>query len=370
MRFSFTQEQDDLRHFVRDFLSTHAGQGQRQRISRDGYVFDPGLWRQLAEQLGLTGLTIDEEHGGSGAGTLEAAIVLEEMGREMYAGPYLSTFLGTHLLGLAPKEVQAELLPDVSSGSRILTVALREEQGSWEAPGTSTRAEATASGGWVLSGEKRFVTDVATATTLLVRARTVDGPAWFAVDQDTDGVEARAAEGLDLAREIGHLSLTRAPGRMVIAPADADAAHQHLLDSASVALAAELVGLAGACLDQSVAWSKDRDQFGRPIGSFQAVKHHCANTLVELETARMLARYAAFALGAGTPDASAAASMAKQAAADAAYQASGSNIQIHGGIGFTWEHHAHLYLRRAKADAALFEDAAAHRARVADLLHI
>jgi alkylation response protein AidB-like acyl-CoA dehydrogenase len=367
MQFSLTQEQEDLRQFVRDFLAQHAGDQQLHRISRDGYSFDRATWSTMAGQLGIQGLVVPEELGGSGATTLEAAIVLEEMGRALYAGPFLSTFLGTQVLRAAAPEVRQQVLPGVADGSTILTVAVADAGASWSTPGSATKAVPTADG-YVISGEKRYVTDAGTATILLVWAHTPDGPGWFMVEQGTPGLEPLVSEGLDLTREIGHVHLSRTPATLVVPPAAADATLRHLLDTAAVALAAEMVGGAGACLDQAVAWSKDRLQFGRPIGSFQAVKHACANTLVELETARMLAQYAAYANSAGAHDASVVASMAKQAAADAYYQAAGTNIQIHGGIGFTWEHRAHLFLRRAKADAALFDDSIHHRARVADLL--
>ena len=369
MKFSFTREQDDLRRTVRDFVTQHHGRDALQSISHSGYAFDETSWTQMARQLGVQGLAVPESFGGSGVGELETSIVLEEMGRVLYAGPYLSTLLATTVLRAADDAIQTEFLPEVAEGNAVLTVALVEEGRTWSSPGRSTVAHAGVDG-HVVTGRKVLVTDPAAATSLLVLAQTPAGAAWFIVDADAPGVEVTVSTGLDLTREIGHVDLNDVPARLVVPPAAAGAVLAEVLDTAAVALAAEMVGGATSCLEQAVSWSSERHQFGRPIGSFQAIKHRCADALVEIEAARVLTHYAAYALSESTPDASVAASMAKQAAADAFAQAAGNNIQIHGGIGFTWEHPAHLYFRRAKASAAFFDDSTHHRNRIANLLSI
>ncbi|WP_375001667.1 acyl-CoA dehydrogenase family protein [Aeromicrobium sp. CTD01-1L150] len=369
MKFSFTREQDDLRRTVREFLAQHAGRDALQAISHEGYAFDTATWSRMARQLGVQGLAVPERFGGSEVGELETSIVLEEMGHVLYAGPFLSTLLATTVLRAADETVQEELLPAVAEGDAIWTVALVDEGHTWSSPGRKTVADAGASG-HVLTGRMVYVTDPAAASSFVVHAQTAEGPAWFVVEADAPGLTVTVSEGLDLTREIGHVDLRDVPARLVVPPVCAAAVHADLLDAAAVGLAAEMVGGAASCLEQAVSWSAERHQFGRPIGSFQAIKHRCADVLVEIETARVLTHYAAYALSESTHDASLVASMAKQAAADAFHQAAASNIQIHGGIGFTWEHPAHLYLRRAKASAAFFDDSTHHRERIATLTSI
>ncbi|MFS0883891.1 acyl-CoA dehydrogenase family protein [Aeromicrobium sp. 179-A 4D2 NHS] len=365
MEFSFSREQEDLRRSVRDFLARRSGSQARNRLLTSGYELDRDLWNALAQQLGLQGLAVPDGQGGSGAGFMETAIVLEELGRDGYAGPYLSTVIASWVL----EQTGSERLESLADGSRIFTVAIADEGGTWSAPGHATRAHAVSDGHRV-SGHKVNVTDLDTADEFIVLARLPEGPAWFAVERDAPGVTVDVRESLDLTRPVGHLVLHDVPATLVVDPLSAERVLAEVNNRAAVALAAEMVGGAAAALEQSVSWSLERTQFGRPIGSFQAIKHMCADALVEIETARVLTNYAAWAIDEGAPDRSVVASMAKQAASDAFALAAGNNIQIHGGIGFTWEHSAHLYFRRAKASSALFGTPKRHRDRIADLLAV
>ncbi|RLV55344.1 acyl-CoA dehydrogenase [Aeromicrobium phragmitis] len=368
MQFSFSREQEDLRSSLRDFLSRRSGSEARNRVLKSGYALDRGLWDSMAQQLGLLGLALPESVGGSEAGFLETSIVLEELGRDAYAGPYFSTVAASWVLQHAGED-GATTLEQLASGSRIFTLAIADEGGTWARPGHRTTAFEVADG-HRLAGLKVNVTDADTADEFVVVADLPDGPAWFRVAADAPGVSVVMGESLDLTRPIGQLVLQDAPAILVVGPAAAGEILADVNDKAAVALSAEMVGGADAALRQAVAWSLERTQFGRPIGSFQAIKHMSADALVEVETARVLTQYAAWAIDERTPDRSVVASMAKQAASDAFSLAAGNNIQIHGGIGFTWEHSAHLYFRKAKATSALFGTAPQHRDRIADLLAV
>lgn len=367
MDFSFTQEQDDLRHAVRSFLRKRAGEGARRSLLTEGYTFDRALWTSMARELGLPTIAVAEERGGSGAGFLESAIVFEELGRDLYAGPYFSTVVATWVVEAATSQWADDVLAQVADGEMVLTAAIADESGSWSAPGAATRALATPQG-HRLSGFKVRVTDAAIATAVVVWAHLPEGPGWFLVRTDDPGTTVTLEESLDLTRPVGTVRLADAEATLLVGPDHAGEVLDLVCTRAAAALAAEMVGGAQAALDQSVAWSKSRHQFGRPIGSFQALKHLCADALIEIEAARVLTHYASWAVDSGQADASLLASMAKQAASDAYAQAAGNNIQIHGGIGFTWEHEAHLWLRKAKASGALFGTAREHRNRIADLL--
>lgn len=366
MEFSFTREQDDLRSSVRSFLDRHSGSDARNTIVKSGHEFNRELWTAMAQQLGLQGISVSESAGGSGAGFLETAIVMEELGRDIYAGPYFSSIAASWVLAHAE---ETTLLESLADGSRVFTIAVPDEGGTWSNPGTRTKATRS-SDGYRLSGLKINVTDPGEADEFIVLADLPEGPAWFIVSATGDGVAVEAQDSLDFTRPIGRLVLHQAPATLVVAPDAAGDVLDEVNVKATVALAAEMVGGAEAALQQSVSWSLERTQFGRPIGSFQSLKHMSADALVDIETARVLTNYAAWAIDANTPDHRVTASMAKQSASDAFTLAAGNNIQIHGGIGFTWEHTAHLYFRRAKASSALFGTPHHHRNRIADLLGV
>lgn len=345
--FDITEEQAALRAAVRDLLDDHAGA-------------DPAaVWTLLAEQLGVVGLAVPERHGGAGAGPVELAIVAEELGRRLYGGPFLSSaVLAATLLTELADGPAAEHLPDLASGRRIGTVAVAGD-GGWDASGAGVRALGNGTG-WTLSGLRRWVTDGAAADLLLVVA---EGPRVFAVDPGAPGTAVTPLETLDHSRPLADVAFDRSPAVLLADGADAARAVARTLRTAEVVLAAEQAGGARAALDMAVAYAGDRVQFGRAIGSFQAVKHMCADLLVDVESAYSAAHHAAWSLAEERPDAAAVAAMAQAFCADAFVRAAGDNIQIHGGIGFTWEHPAHRYLRRARSSAALFGAPALHRER-------
>lgn len=368
MEFSFTREQEDLRNSVRSFLHRHSGSDARDQLLKTGYVFDDQLWTALAQQLGLQGLGLPESIGGSEAGFVETCIVAEELGRDLYAGPYFSTIAASWVLERAESGTSA-LLKALADGSRTFTVAIADEGRTWSSPGRATKA--TCSGdAYRLSGVKVNVTDAGQADEFVVIADLAEGLAWFSIPADAEGVRVDLGDSLDLTRPVGRLLLHNAPATLVLGPDTAEEVLAEVNAKAAVILAAEMVGGAEAALQQSVSWSLERTQFGRPIGSFQALKHMSADALVDIETARLLTNYAAWAIDENSPDHRVVASMAKQAASDAFILAASNNIQIHGGIGFTWEHSAHLFLRRARASSVLFGTPQQHRSHIADLLAV
>jgi alkylation response protein AidB-like acyl-CoA dehydrogenase len=320
----------------------------------------------MAEQLGLQGLIVPADFGGAGLGFVEMAIVLEEMGRFLLCAPFLSSaLLGATTLVLAGDDAaRSELLPAIASGEKIVAVALAEDGGHWNAADVRTRA-AKKGGGWVLDGVKGYVLDGHVADALLVAARSDDGVALFHVAGESPGVKRELLPTLDLTRKLARVELSSAPARRV-ASGDVAPALERVLLHAAVALAAEQVGGAQRCLEMSTDYAKTRLQFGRPIGSFQAIKHRCADMLVEVEFAKSAAYHAAFTAAEGAEkDLATAARMAKSYCSEGYLHAASETIQIHGGMGFTWEHPAHLYFKRAKSSAMLFGDPVYHRERLA-----
>ncbi|MBW0103675.1 acyl-CoA dehydrogenase [Pseudonocardia sp. KRD291] len=349
MTFDFSDEQVALRAAVRDLLDDHSGHDD------DPSDLDRKLWDLLSGQLGVVGLAVPERHGGAGAGPVELAVVAEEMGRRLCGVPYLSSaVLAATLLSELAAGPAEQYLPDVGSGRRIATVAIAGDDG-WDLRGTGVVA---ADSGTAVSGRRRWVTDGPLADLLLVVA---EGPRVLAVDAAASGVTVTALGTLDATRPLADVTFDAAPARLLAEGPDAARALERALRTAGVVLAAEQAGGARAVLDAAVAYAKERVQFGRAIGSFQAVKHLCADLLVDVESAYSAAYRAAWALAEDRPDAAAVASMAQAFCSEVFVRAAGDNIQIHGGIGFTWEHPAHRYLRRARSSAALFGSPAAHR---------
>lgn len=347
-------EHDELRASVRRFLADRSARDWME--SEAG--FDPEVWRLMAEQLGLCGIAVPEEHGGAGGGPVELGIVLEELGRSLVPSPFFATvaLAGQALVASCDDAARSRWLPGIADGSLTATVAVAEESGSLADVATTAMAG-------TVSGTKMFVIDGHTADLLLVVAGTEAGLGLFAVEGDAPGVHRTRLDTLDLTRRLGRVEFDGAPAVPV-----GDAAFvPGVLDRAVVALAAEQVGGAQACLDAAVAYAKARVQFGRPIGAFQVIKHKCADMLVRVEAARSAAQHAAAAEPAELPVVAALAG----AYCSAAYtHAAKENLQIHGGIGYTWEHDAQLYLRRAKSSELLFGSPVAHRARLAGLVGI
>jgi alkylation response protein AidB-like acyl-CoA dehydrogenase len=362
MIFAFTDEQRELAATLRRFLQDKSGSSEVRRLMLTEAGYDPQTWSQLAGQLGLPGLVIPEKHGGSGAGPVELALVCEEMGRALLCAPFFATAVlaAQALLASGDQAAQEEFLPGIADGATIATLAVSEDDGAWNARGAAARARRSGDG-YVLDGRKSFVIDGHAAGLLLVVAQADGGPSLFAVRGDADGLARRPLETLDLTRKQAALSLDAVPARLIGAEGSAADVVARTLRLAAVALAAEQVGGAQRCLDMSVEYAKIRMQFGRPIGSFQAIKHMCADMLLEIESARSAAYYAAWAAQDGSDELPLLASLAKACCSEAYFRAAADNIQIHGGIGFTWEHDAHLYYRRAKSSELMLGTPAEHR---------
>jgi alkylation response protein AidB-like acyl-CoA dehydrogenase len=378
MNLGISTEQRELRESVRRFLTERAPLTKVRELMETADGTDPDVWRQASAQLGLPGIAIPEEYGGAGFSFAEQAIVLEELGAALFTGPYLASAVlaATALLASDDEEAKKDLLPGIAAGETIATLAFTEDGGSWDP--ASIRLTATGNAGpknagpkndgsWRLDGHKSFVLDGHAADLILVVAATeTDGQlSLFAVTSAADGLTRRALPTLDQTRKLARLTFHRTPARLVGEPGAARAVLDHVLDVAAVALAAEQLGGAQRALDMAVAYAKVRQQFGRPIGSFQAIKHRCADLLLEVESLRSAVGYAAAAVAAGSAELPVLAPLLKAYASDVYSHVAGENIQIHGGIGFTWEHDAHLYLKRAKASELFLGDASYHRERLA-----
>lgn len=372
MIVTWSEEREELRASVRRFLRDKLPSAAvRDRMESD-QGHDPVVWRQMTEQLGLTGLAVPDEYGGAGGGPVELGIVLEEMGRALAPSPFFATaaLAGQALTGSGDDAARSRWLPAIVDGSLTATVAVAEKSGSWRLDDVATTATTAAGGGWTLSGTKMFVIDGHLADLLLVLARTAAGPGLFAVEGDAPGVSRTRLDPLDLTRRLGRVDLADAPAVRVGPEGAATAFLRNVLDMAVVALAAEQVGGAQACLDTAVEYAKTRVQFDRPIGSFQAIKHKCADMLLEVEAARSASYHAASVSAEDPEQLPVAAALAAAYCSQAYTHAAKENVQIHGGIGYTWEHDAHLYLKRAKSSELLFGAPVAHRARLADLVGI
>jgi len=376
MDFAFSEEQEEFRATLRRFLAEHGSmpEGRRAFASADG--FDRALWKRMSEELGLQGVALPESVGGQGFGFLELGIVQEELGRALVPGPFFaSAVLATHaILAAGSPADQAALLPSLARGERIATLALVETDGAWNADSvTATCREEH--GALVVDGRKPFVLDAAVADLLLVVARRpgtrgANGVTLVAIEAGAPGVAVETAEPLDPTRRWGAVSLRGARGRAVGEPGAAAAPLARALDRATIALAFEMVGGAERCLEMAVAYAKERVQFGRPIGAFQAVKHKCAEVLLEVEGAKSAVHFAGWVAAEDRPELAQAASLARVAAADAYLRASAENVQIHGGVGFTWEYDPHLFYKRAKTSEWLLGDPIRHRARIAASLGV
>jgi alkylation response protein AidB-like acyl-CoA dehydrogenase len=358
----FSDEREELRQTLRRFLVKRSPEDSVRRLMEDAAGFDPGVWEQMAGQLGLQGLIVPERFGGQGCSFVELVIVFEEMGRALLCAPFFSTVAMAANLLMASEDEAAmrDYLPGIAAGDTVATVALAEQAGQWS-EGAVTLQAVPSGDGWRLSGEKHYVTDGHVADLVLVVGRTEAGVSVFAVDKGADGFVSAAVETLDQTRKLARLSFDRVPARLIGADGHGWPAAARMLDLAAIALAAEQVGGAQKALDMSVDYAKIRIQFGRPIGSFQAIKHKCADVYVEVESARSAAYYAGWAAAQDSDEVPVLACMAKAYCSEAYFHAAAENIQIHGGIGFTWEHAAHLYFKRAKSSELMFGDAAYHR---------
>jgi alkylation response protein AidB-like acyl-CoA dehydrogenase len=379
MNFAFSEEQEMLRDTARRFLGSKSSSEVVRRLMETEEGYDQGLWSEIANQ-GWQAMAIPEEFGGAGFSFMEQAILMEEMGRTLFPSPFLSTVvIGADLVITAGSEDQKqEILPGIATGERTVALAQLEENGSWDADGITMFAKRDGSD-LVIDGVKSFVVDGHTADTLIVVVRTddastgEDGISLVVVPADSVGITRRRLETMDQTRKQAEITFegVRVPAAAILGEEGAGwAALRDTLDRAVIALAFEQVGGATRCLEMSVQYAKDRVQFGRPIGSFQAIKHKCADMLVEVESAKSAAYYAGWAVNAGDDEVKIVAPLAKAYCSEAFFHCAAETIQIHGGIGFTWEHDAHLYFKRAKTDELLFGSPAHHRSILADRLGI
>ena len=371
MNFAFSEEQDELRKSVHRFLEDKSPETEVRRLMETTEGYDPAVWKQMAEQLGLQSLTIPEAYGGSGFSYVELIVVLEEMGAALLCAPFFSTVaLGANaVLTSGDEKAKEYLLPGIAAGETIATLAITEDSGRWDTDAITLSA--TPSGdGWSLQGHKSFVIDGHVADLVLVAARTEAGISLFGVKGDAEGLTRTPLATMDQTRKQARLEFAGTPAWLIGTDGGAEPGLSKTLDLAAVALAAEQVGGAQRCLDSSVEYAKTRIQFGRPIGSFQAIKHKCADMLLEVESAKSAAYYAGWAAAEDSDELPVVASLAKSYCSEAYFHAAAENIQIHGGIGFTWEHPAHLYFKRAKSSELMLGDPSYHRELLAQRIGI
>jgi len=371
MNFAFSEEQDELRKSVKRFLDDKSPETEVRRLMETTEGYDPAVWTQMAEQLGLQSLTIPEEFGGSGFSYVELIVVLEEMGAALLCAPFFSTVaLGANaVLTSGDQKAKEYLLPGIAAGETIATLAFTEDSGRWDTEGI-TLAATPDGDGWKLNGHKSFVLDGHVADLVLVVGRTEAGITLFGVKGDAEGLTRTPLATMDQTRKQARLEFADTPAWLIGTDGGAEPGLSKTLDLAAVALAAEQVGGAQRCLDSSVEYAKTRIQFGRPIGSFQAIKHKCADMLLEVESAKSAAYYAGWAAAEDSDELPVVASLAKSYCSEAYFHAAAENIQIHGGIGFTWEHPAHLYFKRAKSSELLLGDPSYHRELLAQRIGI
>jgi len=370
MILGVTEEQEELRASVRRFLADRAPITAVRELMETTDGVDASVWRQAGEQLGLQGIAIPEVYGGAGFSFAEQAIVLEELGAALYGGPYLASAVlaATALLASPDQDARKAYLPGIASGATVATLAFTEEDGSWEPDAirlAASPSQDSSADGWQLDGRKSFVLDGHTANLILVVARTGDSLSLFAVPADANGLTRTALPTLDQTRKLARLDFAAVPATLIGSVGDGAAVLSRTLDVAAIAQAAEQLGGAQRALDMAVEYAKVRHQFGRPIGSFQAIKHRCADLLLEVESLRSAVQYAAAAVAEDSAEVPMVASLVKAYASDVYFHVAAENIQIHGGIGFTWEHDAHLYFKRAKASELFLGDASYHREHLA-----
>lgn len=377
MDFRFSEEQQALVDSAREFLKAHSGPEAIRAAMATELGYDKGVWQQIATELGWPSVHIPEAYGGLGLGYVDLVVLLEAMGEALLCSPFFSSVaLGANTILAVASEAQKEaLLPPIAEGRSTVTLAFCEASGRWDAEGIATTARPDGDG-YVLDGTKTWVLDGHTSDLVLVAARKPgskgeDGLAVFAVPGQTAGLERKLLPTMDQTRRIAELRLTSVRVGRDACLGEFGAAWPGLaraLDLAAIALAAEQVGGAQRCLDMAVAYAKERQQFGRAIGSFQAIKHKAADMLVAVESARSALYYAACIVDDGSDDLATNASLAKAWCSEAYFKCAADNIQIHGGVGFTWEYDPHLHFKRARASESWLGTPAAHRERVAKAL--
>ena len=371
MDIVFSDEQQELRATVRAFLEQKSPESEVRRLMETESGYDPAVWTQMATQLGLQGLAVPEAYGGSGYSFVELGIVLEEMGASLLCAPFFSTVVlaASTLLRSGDEAAMAEWLPGIADGSVIATLAHLEDSGRGGEADVAAVASATGDG-WSITGTKSFVIDGHVADLVLVAARTEAGVSLFSVRGDAPGLGRTRLETLDLTRTQARLQLDQVPATLVGVDGQGWALLADVFDLAVTGLAAEQAGGSQRVLDMAAAYAGERVQFGRIIGSFQAIKHKCANVLMEVELAKTAAYNAVWTAAEAPDELPEAAAIAAAFCSEAYVFAASENIQIHGGMGFTYEHPAHLYLRRAKSSELLFGLPSEWRERLAVLVGI
>jgi alkylation response protein AidB-like acyl-CoA dehydrogenase len=367
IQFAFSVEQEQFRATVQRFLKDKSPTTEIRRLMATAQGYDPEVWRQLSEELGLPGIHIPEQYGGAGFGIVELCIVAEELGRSLLCAPYLSTaVLAANAIVNAGTDAQkASLLPELASGARLATLAITEPSGNWDPASIETIATPDGDG-YRLQGVKSYVLDGHVANFLVVAARLPrtagrEGLALFTLDANASGVEQRSLESMDPTRKLARIDFRGARANLLGELKDGAAAISRTLDQAAIALANEMMGGAQALLDSAVNYTKMRVQFGRPIGSFQAIKHRLSDLLLEVELAKSAAYYAAQAAAAEDPEWPALASLAKASASESYLHTAIETIQLHGGIGFTWDNDTHLWFKRAKSSEVFLGQPSYHR---------
>ena len=370
MDFDLSKPQKLLKDSARELLARQCKPERVRELMATETADDDQLWREIADQ-GWTGLIIPEEHGGLGLGLLEMAVVSEEIGRACLPGAFLSTLFSAALINSAgsPKQ-KANYLEAMAVGELKATVAQLEASASWDLGAIKVKAQRD-NGHFRLAGRKLFVPDAAIADCVICVARYGESYMLLPIERGADGLQVKAMASMDATRKIYEVEFNDVGvGETEVFGADGDArgALSQAIQVATVALCAEMVGGMQWVLDATVEYAKTRLQFGRPIGSFQAIQHQCADMLLMTESARSATYYAAWALTEGAPAASSAVSIAKAYCSDAYREVGNRGVQIHGGIGFTWEHDLQLYYKRSKASEVMFGDAAFHRERIARII--
>jgi alkylation response protein AidB-like acyl-CoA dehydrogenase len=362
VKFSFSSEQAEFRSNLRRLLVDRSPTKEVRRLmeTEDGY--ERHGWRAINTALGLTAIRIPEAYGGYGLGLGDQCIVLEEMGRALLCAPYFATAVlaAGAVVNAGTEAEKAALLPGIAAGETTATLAWVEDHGRWDAEGTALTATAS-SGETVLDGHKSYVVDGHTADVIVVLARAPQGLSLFTVDGNAVGLTRRALKSMDPTRKFARLEFDRVAARPLGAAGGAAAPFARTMVEAAVALANEMVGGADRLRENALDYAMMRMQFGKPIASFQSMKHKQADMLLEVELAKSAAYYAAAALDDGHDDAAANAHLAKAVASDAYMQTAIHAVQIHGGIGFTWDNDTHLWFKRAKSSEVLLGDANYHR---------
>jgi alkylation response protein AidB-like acyl-CoA dehydrogenase len=377
MDFAFSEQQDLLRTSARQFLERECPPDMVRRWSDDPQGYSPDLWQTMAA-LGWMGLVLPETYGGSGLSFVDLTILMEEMGRVLLPAPFFSSIaLGAlTLLETGSDEQRQQMLPRLVRGETKVCVALLEADGRYDPRGISMRASIRGNRA-TLNGTKLFVVDAHVSDYIICVARTrggrdpESGISLFVLDITSPGIACTPLMSIDQTRGLCEVSFTRVGVSLEAMLGGRDAAWptlQRALDKATVALCAEMVGGAEKAMEMCVDYGKTRVQFGRPIGSFQAVKHKIADMKVWVENAKSVVYYAAWAVDRDAPEASRAASMAKAYCSEMYTQVTAAGIQVHGGVGFTWDHHMHLYFKRAKSSEVLLGDSIWHRERTAALI--